>query len=225
MGARDGARRAHELAREGIGLAQRDVDAQRGGNTQQFRAGQVGQVEFQGQGIGAGDQHFGRTRRQQRRQAGKEGRAVVVAGGYQGESVRLDDPGPRLGGHLQPARGAAKQRGQFAHAEEQGQLFLGQAPLIGMQHGVAAGRAQRQAALRAIAGGGAVPVLATGTAGAAKTKQLEHVRLLMIFLSARRGRHADSSRTAGPALAARGSVQRQIMPRGNCIHMPGYRVI
>ncbi|MNN29329.1 hypothetical protein D3C81_1429270 [compost metagenome] len=120
MGARDGARRAHELARERVGLAQRDVHAQRCGDVQQFRAGQARQVEFQADGVGARDQHFGRACRQQRGQARKEGGAVVIASRYQGESVRLHDPGARLGRHLQAARGTAEQRGQFAYAKEQG---------------------------------------------------------------------------------------------------------
>ncbi len=120
VGARDSTRRAHELARKGIGLAQRDIHAQGRGNVEQLRAGQAGQVEFQADGSGARDQHFGRSRRQQRGQARKESGAVIVAGRYQGESVRLHDPGARLGRHLQAARRAAEQRGQFAHAKEQG---------------------------------------------------------------------------------------------------------
>jgi hypothetical protein len=173
------------------GIFDPDGDGEAGRYLQVLGRMQVAERELDRQRQAAGDQDFGVLVAQQVVQAREEAFDFVLALRHFGGLVGLQDVGAGGGRHAQRL---GEDAGQRADAEVHGQLVIAGDPAVVAQDWFAARRAQRQAAVLAVARLAVVFVLAPRAFNAAKTKHLEHVRLLLRFISGAILRSADFSR-------------------------------
>ncbi len=189
----DRARHGHEVLGEGRHVLDLDADGKAGRHLQMFGRLQVAKREFDRQRRAAGDQDFGVLVAQQVVQAGEEAFDFVFALRHFGGLVGLQDVGARGGRHAQRLDEDA---GQRVHAKIHSQFVVAGNPTIVAQDGGIARRAQGQAAMLAVARLAVVFLLAPRAFYAAKTKHLEHVRLLTGFIDWVAPPLADFSRGA-----------------------------
>ncbi len=175
----DGARHGHEMLGEGRHVLDLDADREAGRHLQVLGRVQVAEGKLDRQRRAARDQDFGALVAQQVVQAGEEAFDFVFALRHLGGLVGLQDVGARGGRH---AQGLGEDAGQRLHAEIHGQLVVAGNPAVIAQHRLVARRAQGQTAMLAVARLAVVFLLAPRAFNAAKTKHLEHVRLLPGFI-------------------------------------------
>ena len=187
----DHTRHGHEMLRKCGDIFDPDRDGETGRYLQVLCGMQVAERELNRQRQAAGDQDFGVLVAQQVVQAREEAFDFVLALRHFGGFISLQDVGARGGRHAQRLGEDTRQR---ADAEVHGQLVIAGDPAVLAQDWFAARRAQRQAAVIAVARLAVVLVLAPRAFNAAKTKHLEHVRLLLRFISGAILRSADLSR-------------------------------
>ncbi len=183
MQGRDAARHRHEILRERRHVLDLDADREARRHFQMLARMQIAERELDRQRGGARDQDFRMLAAQQMIQPREKALDFIFALRHLGGLVGLQDVSARGGRHAQRL---GEDAAQLAHAEIHGQLVVGRDPTVIAQQRLVARRAQGQAAILAVARLAVVFVLATRALDAAKTKHLEHVRLL----------HGSSTRTA-----------------------------